>query len=371
MGALAEIRELNRLRLLEVLREAGVADRAELTRLTGLSRATVSALVADFIARGAIAEETDAVGTGAPGRPSTRLRLDPRAGAVLGVDFGHRHVRVAVADLAATVLAERRIDLDVHAGAAAALDATAALVRALVMEAGIGRDRILGAGMGIPAPIDRRTGIVQKAAILVEWERINPGDELSRRLGLPVRVANDSDLGALGESRWGAGRDVEDMIFVKLSSGIGAGLILGGSLHTGATGIAGEVGHLCVDPNGVVCRCGNRGCLETVASVDARRGAADDAAWIARAGGLVGDALAALCTAVNPAAIVAGGELSPVLLDTIAARVRETALPPTGELPVRAAVLADRAEVLGAITLALELTEWLRDAGFIALTDAA
>jgi len=389
VGALAEIRELNRLRLLEELRRVAVADRAELARLTGLSRATVSALVSDFLASGALTEAPDPAGTGTPGRPSSLLRLNPRAGVVLGVDFGHRHVRVAVADLAASVLAERRVDLELRAGALAALDVTADLARTLLSEAGVARERVLGAGMGVPAPVDSGEGIVTAAAVLVEWEGIRPGEELRKRLGMPVRVANDADLGALAEHVYGAGRGFDDLLYLKLATGIGAGLVLGGRLHSGATGIAGEIGHLCVDPNGVVCVCGGRGCLAGVASAHAlgrshgggltvmqllklaEAGDEEALARLARAGRLVGDALGGLCTALNPAAIVLGGELGPALREAVEARVRESSLAPTGEIPVLAATLGDRAGVLGAITLALQATEWLRDAGFIALTEAA
>ncbi len=390
LAGLNDIREVNRLRLLEELRRAGVADRSELVRQTGLSRATVATLVADFVARGAIVEESER--NGAPGRPSNRLRLDPSAATVLGVDFGHRHVRVALADLSATVIAERRIDLDVDAGSKTALDTTAELAATLMAEAGVGADRVLGAGMGIPAPIDRRSGRMPSASILANWEPIRPAEELARRLGLPVRVANDADLGALGESTYGAGRGFSDLLYVKLSAGFGAGVILGGALHTGATGIAGEIGHLGVDPLGVICRCGNRGCLETVASgyglrhvlapthgpglTTARLLTLADAgdttvlAALQRAGTMVGAVLGALCTALNPAAIMVGGDLgagSEPLREAIRAELRRTALPPTGDVVLHAATLGDRAEVLGAITLALDETEWLRSADLVAV----
>src|SRR5262249_30328917 len=158
--------ELNRLRLLRELRDATVADRGELARRTGLSRATISSLVADCIASGAITEEPAADPGGSAGRPSSPLRLDPQAAVVLGIDFGHRHGRVAIADLAGAILAERRVDLDVHAGAPAALDTTSGLATALLAEAGIERRRVLGAALGVPAPVNPRTGGVEVSAIL-------------------------------------------------------------------------------------------------------------------------------------------------------------------------------------------------------------
>jgi predicted NBD/HSP70 family sugar kinase len=394
VGALAQTRELNRLRLLNELREAAPADRAELGRRTGLSRATVSALVADFLASGAVTEMPDPAGSGAPGRTPGLLRLDPRAAAVLGVDFGHRHIHVAVVDLAGEVLAERRLDLDVHAGASAALDVAASLVDVLLPEAGVDPGRVIGVGMGLPAPIAARDGLVQNPSLLAAWEAVRPAEELAARLSLPVRVANDADLGALAEGTFGAGRDFENLLYVKLSTGVGAALILDGELHIGATGIAGEIGHLGVDRLGVICRCGNRGCLETIASGDAIRRAlqpahgsgltmrrivaladADDPAAVAaisHAGTAVGDALAPLCTGLDVDAIIIGGDLGArcaPLRAAIAARVRERALPPTGDIPILAAELGDRAEPLGAATLALTQTGWLRASGVIALVD--
>jgi predicted NBD/HSP70 family sugar kinase len=391
MGSLQEMREGNRVRLLEVLRLAGAADQAELVRQTGLSRATVSAIVRDGKARGVIVEDGRTVPNGR-GRRSARLRLEPSAGAAVGVDFGHRHLRVAVADLASRVVAERRIDLDVDAGPAAALDAAAELVSALVSEARTGSDRILGVGMGLPGPIDRRTGTLGSSSILSAWTGLRPADELAGRLGLSVRLDNDANLGALGEFVYGAGREAADMVYVKISSGIGAGLVLQGSLHAGDAGMAGELGHVAVVPDGSLCRCGNRGCLETVASTGAlfRRlesvhgsglttqrvlelaEAGDGAvtAALMESGRFVGRALGALCTAVDPAAVVVGGDLGAargVLLDAIRAELRGTVMPRAARVPVRPAILGDRAEVLGAIALALAEPGWLRRCGLVAM----
>jgi predicted NBD/HSP70 family sugar kinase len=392
MASLQQLRELNRLRLLDVLRREGAVDRAELVRQTGLSRATVSALVSDCMSRGVIVEDVERIAADGRGRRSARLCLDPSAGTAVGVDFGHQHVRVAVADLASTVLTERRIDLDVDVGASAALDAAAALVSEVLAGALVDRGRVLGVGMGLPGPIDRRTGTVGSASILVGWTGLRPGDELSRRLDLPVRLENDANLGALGEFMYGAGREAADMVYVKIASGVGAGLVLEGSLYTGATGIAGELGHVAVVPAGALCRCGNRGCLETVASTTAllRRlepvhgpglttqrllelaEQGDRAATVAvtEAGRFVGGALGALCTALNPATIVVGGDLGALcgpLLDAIRAELRRTAVQGAGKMRVRPAILADRAEVLGAIALALAEPDWLRRSGLVAL----
>ena len=267
-GSLEALRELNRLRVIDALRQRGTASRSEIARHTGLSRTTVTTLVNDLQAKGLVVEQPLAEVQGR-GRPPTLLRLDPSAGAVVGIHFDHRHLRVAVADLSSTVLAERWEDLDVDHAATTALDAATELVDAVLDEAGIdalARRRDRGRRS---RGRSTRDGTVGSTVILPGWAGLNAADELTERLGMPVAVDNDANLGALAEISFGAGRGLTDVIYVMVSSGIGAGIVLGGQLHRGGTGLAGELGHVLVRSDGAVCRCGNRGCLETVASTDA------------------------------------------------------------------------------------------------------
>ena len=232
------------MRVVDALRRSGTASRSELARRTGLSRTTVATLVADLQARGLVVELADAPADApARGRPPALLRLDPSAGAALGVHFGHVNVRVAVADLASTVLAERSRELDVDRAAAAAIETAADLVDAVLDEAGVPRHAVVAAGVGLPGPIDRRTGTVG-ASILPGWAGVEVEQELSRRFDFDVHVDNDANLGALAEVSFGAGQGLEDVVYVMVSSGIGAGLVLGGRLYHGATGVAGELGHV-------------------------------------------------------------------------------------------------------------------------------
>jgi predicted NBD/HSP70 family sugar kinase len=394
-GSLGTLRELNRLRVVDALRRSGTASRSDLARQTGLSRTTVASVVADLQGRGLVVEGSDDVAAIGRGRPPAMLRLDASAGAVLGVDFGHRHVRVAVADLSSTVLAERFSELDVDGGATAALDTAAELAADAIAEAGIGRERVVGAGMGVPGPFDRSTGRISSPVMLPSWQALRPADELSARLGVAVEADNDANLGALGEVSFGAGRGFADVVYVKVASGIGAGLVLDGRLHRGATGTAGELGHIAVVPDGPVCICGNRGCLESVAAAEpvlaALRaahgpgltvhamldlvGAGDVAAGrvVNDAGRAIGRVLADLCNHVNPSAIVIGGELS-LAHEPLLAGVREAvdryALPGAAQVvEVKAGVLGERAEVLGALALVIADTERLRSAGLAALHD--
>ena len=383
VGSLEALRERNRHRVIEALRHLGVASRADIARSTGLSRSTVSSLVADLQGDGFIVERQNGHdererdrGTG---RPGVLLALDRAAGAALAVDFGHRHVRVAVADLSSTILAERHRQLDVDASAPAALDAAAALATQVLEDAGVRSEQLLAVGMGVPGPIDRMTGEVGSSAILPGWSGTKPAEELERRLGVPIEVDNDANLGALAEVVAGAARGTSDLIYVKVSSGIGAGLVLGGRLHRGARGIAGEIGHVQVEPGGAVCRCGNRGCLETVAAAPAvlgllrpshgedldvatllqlaRDGDRGARLVLGDAGRAIGRALALLCNSLNPAAIVVGGELggsAAPLLDGVREAVNAHALPAASEaVEVRAASLGERAELVGALALVI------------------
>jgi predicted NBD/HSP70 family sugar kinase len=376
MGALAQLREGNRLRIVDELRRRGTATRGELAEATGLSRTTVTTLVAELQEHGIVAE--DGIADGARslrGRPAMLLRLEPAGGAALGIDFGHSHIRVAVADLASTVLAERCVPFAVAASAPAALDAAAALAHTVLAAAGVSAPQVVGAGMGLPGPLDQRTAVVSRSSILGGWGGRPAAHELAARLGVPVAVDNDANLGALAELSLGAGRGAADLIYLKVSSGIGAGLVLDGRLHHGASGIAGELGHVQLRRDGVVCRCGNRGCLETVRPVLgpdltlpgalelARAGHVAVRRVLADAGRAVGRAVADLCNMLNPEAIVVGGDLSragDALLEGVREAVDRYALPAAARaVRVVAGRLGERAEVLGALTLVIGEGEYL------------
>jgi predicted NBD/HSP70 family sugar kinase len=392
-GTFGTQRELNRLRVVDALRRSGTASRSDLARMTGLSRTTVATLVSDLQARGLVVEQADArVEPSGRGRPPVLLRLDAAAGAALGLDFGHRHVRVAVADLSSTVLAERLVELDVDGAPEEALDAAAELATRVLAEAGVERSRIIGAGMALSAPIDSEKGAVG-STVLPSWAGIQAGEELSRRLEIPVELDNDANLGALAEVSFGAGRGLADVVYVMMSAGIGAGLVLGGRLYHGASGIAGELGHVQVRPDGAVCRCGSRGCLETVASTGALvslLGATHGANLTLRelldlvadgdlaakrvvndGGRAVGRAVADLCNLLNPAAVIVGGDLSlagDALLDGVREEIDRYALPGAAEaVEVKAGVLGDRAEMLGALAVVIADTSRLRSAGLAPL----
>jgi len=231
------LRETGRLRVLETLHELGRTSRAELVRRTGLSRATVSAIVADMIAGGLVREHSGApvedqhgahpaagaeVGGGTgfgetteaesrpAGRPVQPLSIDASAGYAVGADIGHTHVRVVRCDLAGRPEWETMVAKDVDRAPRETLDLAADLIEKAV--SGVPRDRVLGIGIGIAAPVDTRSGALGTDGIMSGWGGIRPGDELTARTGLTTRLTNDANAGALAERLYGAGRTVRDMV---------------------------------------------------------------------------------------------------------------------------------------------------------------
>ena len=384
-GSLETLRRLNRLRVIDALRDEGLISRAEIARRTGLSRSTVSSLVSELQADGLVVErpEPAAAHGDQGGRPPILLSFDASAGVAVGIDFDHHHVRVAVSDLSSRILAEREQQLDTDHAAHEGLDAAAALVSELLEEAGVDEARVIGAGMCLPGPVHRPTGVVGSTAILPGWVGVAAAEEMHRRLDLPILVDNDANLAALAEAAFGAGRDAKDLVYLMISSGIGAGLVLNGRLYRGAEGLAGELGHVLVDADGPVCRCGNRGCLETVAGTDAladllrrshgdgldgraivrlaREGDLGCRRVIADAGRAIGKAAATLVNVLNPELLIVGGDLADageLLLDGVRESLERSALPTAVQAAaVVAGSLGDRAEVLGAIALVLSEAE--------------
>ena len=380
------LRERNRVRVLDALRRQGTASRSELAQLTGLSRTTVGSVVAELQSRGLVVEHADGGRQPGRGRPPTYLSLDRSAGVAVGIDFDHDRVRVALADLSSNVIAEDWTEIDVDREAADAIDAAVEMVSALRIATGVDGADVVGAGVGLPGPIDLRTGTVRSAFILPGWAGIPTREALAGRLGMLVQIDNDANLGALAEASFGAARGRSDIVYVRLGSGVGAGLVIGGRLHRGAAGLAGEIGHVQVRPDGAVCRCGNRGCLETIAAEGAMGALLQPARGhdvsrreilelvaegdlgatrvVNDAGLAIGRVLADLCNAANPEAIVVGGELGEAggpLLSGIREAIDRYALPGAAEVvEVVPGELGERAEVLGALALVTQDPDTLR-----------
>ena len=371
-GSPSGLRAANLDRIIGLLRSHGPMTQADLVRASGLSPATISSIARELRDGGWLAD------TDAPGGRGAVLTLDRSAGVALGIDFDHNHLRVAVADLAHSILAEADEPLDTDHAATEGIALAGRLVRRLLAQADMRPERVTGVGMGLPAPLRLDTGTVGDSAILPDWIGAQPEALMHAELGLDVRVENDANLGALAESVWGAGRGHPDLLYVKAGTGVGGGLLLGGRIYRGAAGTAGELGHFTIDESGPVCRCGNRGCVEALAGAEAilaplrqrhgsdltlgrvielaRAGDHGCRLVIGDAGRALGIAVAGACNLLAPELVIVGGELAQagdLLLDSLRSAVRRAAIDPMRRIPVTAGVLGARAEVLGAVALVL------------------
>jgi predicted NBD/HSP70 family sugar kinase len=382
-GSLESLRSRNRLRVLETVQERGAVSRVDIIRTTGLSRTTVSSLVAELLSDGVLSElaEPHAPSRGG-GRPATLLALNPDGGGVLGVHLGHDGVRVLLANLSGGVLGERQREIDVDHLPADSLAYVADAARELVAASALTMGRVIGMGVAVSAPVQLVSHALRTPSMLRDWTDIDIAARLRERLGVPVHVGNDANLGALAEWTFGVGRGADDLIYLMLSDGVGAGLILNGRPYEGAAGAAGELGHVAVVDGGYVCRCGNRGCLETVVGTRALVGAVSHSRGpdttladvvelavagdpgchrvVVDAGRTIGRALSGICAVLDPKLVIVGGRIAaagPPLLDgvrEVLARRLPAAI--SQGVVVTAGRLGDRAEALGAVALATRST---------------
>src|SRR3990170_7555147 len=245
---------------LDLVSERRATSRAELSRLTGLTRAAVSSLVGELIDDGLLCEIGQ--GTSAGGKPPTILALNAGGRDIVAVDLGHRPFQGALVDLSGHI--RWRLDsAATHVTGQNAVEIAIELIGSLLDHA---QAPVLGIGVGTPGVVDAG-GLVLEAANL-DWHRLDLGKDIAARFGVPVSIANDAQVAALAELRRHPGAG-EDVLLVKLGRGVGAGVVLGSRLLRGENSAAGEIGHIQVVPDGALCTCGNTGCLETVASVPA------------------------------------------------------------------------------------------------------
>ena len=374
-GSTASLRPANQRRVVDVLRGRGddPVTQAELARVTGLASGTISNIVRELTAAGLIETEPGS------GRRGTVVRLSRTAGLVVGIDVGHSHLSVAVADLSGRPLVEKRRRLAHDHRYNEGLDLAATLLDEALLEAGHSWDEVRSVGMGLPAPIS--DDVVRSSAILPGWVGINAQGVSQERFKRPVFIDNDANLGALAEHLIGAARGEDQVVYVKVSSGVGAGLIVDGKILHGARGTAGEIGHLTIDEQGPVCRCGSRGCLEAYAATDriaemmgaqlpdatiddvfesARSGNVAASRLLEDAGMHLGWGLATVVNLLNPGVVVVGGDLARAgepLLEAIRMGLRRHVLADAASTPVVLSELGDRASMLGAVLLAADRTD--------------
>ena len=362
----------------QLLRDGRPRTRAELAEVSGLARSTVATRIDCLLALGLVAPYGGAASTG--GRRPSLFALNPSARVVVGADLGATHALVSLTDLGGTELAVERAPLAIADGPDDVVTWLAEVVRRLLVTAGRRVEDLAAIGIGLPGPVEHETGRPINPPIMPGWDRVDVPALMQQHIDVPVLVDNDVNIMALGEqtANW---PDVEDLMFVKVATGIGAGLISGGALQRGAQGTAGDLGHVRIPRGGdAMCRCGNTGCLEAMAGGPALaaalneltggslRGSSDVVALvrsgdlsalqvIRQAGRDLGDVLATCVNLVNPSVIVIGGSLAQVgehLLAGIREVVYTRSLPlATEHLRIVPSVSGDRAGVVGASAMAV------------------
>ncbi|MHA6765656.1 ROK family protein [Streptacidiphilus sp. PAMC 29251] len=388
-GSLQQLRRSNQERLLSLLLSHGPAHRAELSRLAGVSRTTVSTIIGELMERNLVIEGTAPTGKHLDGRAREVLTINPAAGAAAGLDFTLTDIYAYVTDLSGRPLGTGGTAVPGDADWTARMTTGLELLDSLLAEAGLTQADLIGLGVGVPGQIERATGIVAPSLPGQAWVGVNVPTEFGKHVAVPVFVENNTRLEAVAEVMHGAGRGAKDLFYFGLSSGIGTGLILDGELYRGALGGAGEFGHVSVDINGAACPCGNRGCLIQYAAVPAvlnalrpsfgphvtidrvlQATADGDRACLGvlhDVGQLVGRALANICNLLNPERIVVGGELAFVgepLLGPMRTSLQRYAMALSRQVDLRPAELDQgaRAGALGGAALVLRETPGLASA---------
>ncbi|MGH1363483.1 MAG: ROK family transcriptional regulator [Calditrichia bacterium] len=233
--------------------------RAEIARRMGLSRSTVTEIVRELLLTDLIAEEGSGLSRG--GRRPIVLEFQDDARCILGVDIGATHVAVALTDLRGRLLLWKEEKHPVRTDPEGTRELVFKLCDACLEEWGSGRERLWSIGVAVPSPVDPLHPEWLSEVVIPAWRGRSEIKLLSQRYDVAVDIDNDANLGGLAEHMWGAGSGIDDLIYIKLGYGIGAGYILEGQIYRGANGMAGEIGHLPIDPNGIQCVCGLRGCL--------------------------------------------------------------------------------------------------------------
>nr|WP_281374867.1 ROK family transcriptional regulator [Nocardioides soli] len=339
--------------MLQQLFREGPASRADLARTTGLTRVTVSDLVGELVS-GGLVEELGAPAQSRVGKPPTLVGLNADSTHVVGIDLSATdRMTGAVVNLAGTVRARHELPLDGAVGAAAV-----ALVHRLATELIAMTDRpVLGVGVGSPGVVDAAGTVID--APNLAWTDTPLAASLADALGLPVFVANDANTAVLGEHTFGASGDGGLMV-LRVGTGVGAGLILEGSLLHGHLGAAGEIGHVVVDPSGDRCACGRSGCLETILAVPhlrRRLAGHDPVEVLTRVGEQLGAALAPVVGTLNLHELVLSGPqelLDGPLREAADRSIRERTMPVSSAgLVVRTSELGEDVVLVGAAVLVL------------------
>lgn len=326
-GSQTSLREANRANLLDSIHRFGAMTQIELAEATGLSTATVSTLVRQLVDEGRL--ETQ--GTTRNGRRATLVTLARHQGLGIGLWVEKRQATLAVVDFAKTVIAEHTLPLPLAHKADVTLERLMVLVHETLTATGASPDEVVGVGVAVAAPVASADHTIAIPGILPGWDGVDIAGPLRTAFGRPVYVDNDANLAAFAESRVGAAVGKRDFVYIGVGDGVGAGIVIGGRALRGVTGLAGEIGHVQVDPLGSICTCGNRGCLNTIVgeerlvqllNVTHGNMTLDDLITQANAGDAgcrrvvsdaalrIGQVAADLCIGVDPELIVLGGRMT-------------------------------------------------------------
>lgn len=368
------LREENLKVILNLLWSRRTISRADLARETGLSRSTVSSIVATLLQRGLVTER--GAGGSRGGRPPVILGFDDDRYTALGVELDTDTITVLHTNLRGAILAIRRADFPVGDDPAGSLALTAELVREIVTPTHP-MERVLGLGVALPCPVDPLTTAATANLLCPRWDGVLVAPILSAATSLPVLVEKAATAGALAEQWWGAEVCGEDLVYVVAGSCVDAGFVVRGDVYRGTNGAAGQIAHVQVDDDGPPCVCGLRGCLITrvggralldradgtsypnLAALVARATAGDAAATaiIAEAGAAIGRCIATILNLANPSLVVLGGPLAPAgeaFMAPLRAMVRARAhVPAVADTPVIASALGPMSIAVGAATLVI------------------
>ena len=386
------VKSFNKHAALDLVRFSGIGlSRTDLAEKMGLTRAAVSLIVNDLLASQTIQE---AESRSAPsGRPPIVLEINPNRGLVGAVDMGATHMSIAIADFTARIHQESNYSFDIKDGPETCIEQADQNLRKMLSKLGISIETLLAVGVGVPGPVITEAGMVSAPPIMSGWDHFPIRETLEKLWKCPVTLNNDAELGALGEWAYGAGRGEKNIAYIKVGSGVGAGLILNQQIYGGTTGAAGEIGHLTIDENGPLCNCGNHGCLEAYAgghaiakqgqslaksgkrtllteipnekitayevAEAARRGDLHAQDILRRAGTSIGIAIAGLINLFNPSVVIIGGGVAQVgdmLTTAIRQAVQERAMRASEEsVRITTGMLGRRSLLIGATVQAINI----------------
>lgn len=386
------VKSFNKHAALDLIRFSGIGlSRTDLADKMGLTRAAVSLIVNDLL-ESQVIQEAESRSTPS-GRPPIILEINPTRGLVGAIDMGATHLSIALADFTARIHHETEYPFDIKDGPETCIEEAAKYLNQMLAGLQLSVSDLSAIGIGVPGPVNTEAGMVIAPPIMPGWDHFPIRETLEKKWDCPITLNNDAELGALGEWAYGAGRGEKNIAYIKIGSGVGAGLILNQQIYGGTTGAAGEIGHLTIDEDGPLCNCGNHGCLEAFAgghaiarqgqllaksgkrtllsnmpldkitalevTEAARHGDLHAQEIIKRAGTSIGIAIAGLINLFNPSIVIIGGgvaQIGDTLTNPIRKAVRERAMRASEQsVRITTGMLGRRSLLIGATIQAINI----------------